>query len=34
MNAALTWFHDVERWTLFPYNMFAGLTVFCLCLPK
>lgn len=34
MNAALTWFHDVERWTLFPFNMFAGLTVFCLARPK
>lgn len=34
VNSALTWFHDVERHVLFPYNIFAGLTVFCLARPR
>ena len=34
VNSALTWFHDVERRVLFPYNIFAGLTVFCLARPR
>jgi Methyltransferase domain len=30
VNTVLTLIHDVERIVLFPFNRFAGLTVFCL----
>jgi SAM-dependent methyltransferase len=34
VNALLTVVHDVERVLLFPLNIFAGLSVFCLARPK
>jgi hypothetical protein len=30
LNAVMTLMHDIERTTLFPANVFAGLSVFCL----
>lgn len=30
LNRTLTLIHDLERMTLFPFNIFAGLSVFCL----
>lgn len=30
LNNSLTAVHDLERMTLFPFNRFAGVTVFCL----
>lgn len=34
LNKVLTLLHDVERATLFRFNIFAGLTVFCLARRK
>lgn len=34
LNRMLTLLHDVERATLFRFNIFAGLTVFCLARRK
>lgn len=31
LNAILIAIHDLERYTLFPINKLAGLSVFCLC---
>ncbi|MFC1771771.1 class I SAM-dependent methyltransferase [Pseudomonadota bacterium] len=33
LNTGLILIHDIERVTLFPFNRFAGLTVFCLARP-
>lgn len=30
LNRLLTYLHDVERQLIFPFNQFAGLTIFCL----
>ena len=30
INWALIWLHDLERLFIFPFNKFAGLTIFCL----
>ncbi len=30
INKALIWVHDMERRVIFPWNRFAGLSVFCL----
>ena len=34
LNSALILTHDIERGMLFPWNKFAGLTVFCLARPR
>ena len=34
LNSVLTRIHDVERATVFPFNIFAGATIFCLARPK
>lgn len=34
INTSLTLIHDIERTILFPLNIFAGLTVFCLARRK
>lgn len=31
LNKALVLTHDIERFTLFPWNKLAGLSIFCLC---
>jgi hypothetical protein len=33
-NSALVWIHEIERRLVFPWNRFAGLTVFCLARSK
>jgi len=33
-NSLLTGVHDIERVLVFPLNIFAGLSVFCLARPK
>ena len=34
VNLLLTGVHDIERVLVFPLNIFAGLSVFCLARPK